>query len=796
MPRISVVVPVYNVERYLAECLRSLRAQTVRDYEVVMVEDGSTDGSAAIAEEFAERDPRFRLVVQENGGLGHARNTGVRHAGGELLAFVDSDDVVTPDAYERLADSLDTSGSDFASGNVLRLDEDGRTKQAAFLAQTFARTRTKTHVRHFAPLLADRTAWNKLWRREFWDANALRFPEGVRYEDTPVTLPAHVMARSVDVIAEPVYHWRIRGAGERSITQKRLEMRSLVDRLAAIEHVRAYLAEHGTRRLRRRYDERLVRDDLRVHLDVLADADPRYRTLFLDHVMEMFDGARPSLFAALPAIDRLKWHLALHGQTAELLEVLRFTRERKEATAPLRRRGRWYGDYPFRDDRAVGIPASTFRLGKRDAELALRASVDELVCEDGRLVVRGHAHLAGFGVERPADQRVQLIAVRRGRLLRLRMRLGAVRVRARAVRRPDLAGGPFDRTWSGFEATLPPSALRKAGTWQLVLFVRAHGLRRRYLRFAHEQLRAAELPAPEGLAARAVACTSGRIEVRVRDRWAAIQDARLVDGDVLELIGKQRLGPVSEIEVRRAGDGWCTRIPLAGEVAFSAQLPLSQLHLAPRDRGGESAIWQLSALDGERRVPLALPAASPALIHCRSGRELTLARTPAGDAALTDRDARPTVTAARWRVGDVLELELEMPAGLAERQLVLRDWHRERTHAVPMLPAGDDHWRVLIPAAALLSVPAGPTPRRGEWRFYGRPAGSEELTALARVRLAQEAAAALPLTSTVDDRRFDLQPAPDGSLLLSVPARIAAPAPARGERGRARRGASSRAPAE
>jgi CDP-glycerol glycerophosphotransferase len=178
MPRISVVVPVYNVERYLAECLRSLRAQTVRDFEVVMVDDGSTDGSAAIAEDFAERDPRFRLVTQENHGLGYARNTGVAHAGGELLAFADSDDVVPSDAYERLARSLDATGSDFASGNVLRLEE-GRTKQAAFLAQTFARTRTRTHVRRFAPLLADRTAWNKLWRRAFWDANALRFPEGV-----------------------------------------------------------------------------------------------------------------------------------------------------------------------------------------------------------------------------------------------------------------------------------------------------------------------------------------------------------------------------------------------------------------------------------------------------------------------------------------------------------------------------------------------------------------------------------------------------------------------------------------
>src|SRR5689334_866082 len=90
-PLLSVVVPVYDVERYLDECLASLAAQTLRDLEVVVVDDGSPDGSAAIAEAWARRDPRFRLVRQANHGLGHARNTGARHAAGTYLAFVDSD---------------------------------------------------------------------------------------------------------------------------------------------------------------------------------------------------------------------------------------------------------------------------------------------------------------------------------------------------------------------------------------------------------------------------------------------------------------------------------------------------------------------------------------------------------------------------------------------------------------------------------------------------------------------------------------------------------------------------------
>src|SRR3954447_26797439 len=121
MPRLSVVVPIYNVEDYLAPCLDSIAAQTFKDLEVVMVNDGSTDSSPAIAEAYAARDPRFKLVHRPNGGLGAARNTGIEHATGTFLAFVDSDDLLPADAYERLVGTLRETGSDFATGKVLRL---------------------------------------------------------------------------------------------------------------------------------------------------------------------------------------------------------------------------------------------------------------------------------------------------------------------------------------------------------------------------------------------------------------------------------------------------------------------------------------------------------------------------------------------------------------------------------------------------------------------------------------------------------------------------------------------------
>lgn len=100
MPTISVVIPVYNVERYLRRCLDSVMQQTFSDWEAVCVNDGSSDGSRAILQEFADRDSRFRIIDKENGGVSDARNVGVANALGEYVIFLDSDDLIHPQTME------------------------------------------------------------------------------------------------------------------------------------------------------------------------------------------------------------------------------------------------------------------------------------------------------------------------------------------------------------------------------------------------------------------------------------------------------------------------------------------------------------------------------------------------------------------------------------------------------------------------------------------------------------------------------------------------------------------------
>lgn len=333
--RVSVIVPIYNVELYLQECLDSLAAQTLRDIEVVMVDDGSQDRSAEIAADFASRDPRFRLVRQPNGGLGNARNTGLDTATGEFVMFVDSDDTLPPHALERMLGTLDETGSDFATGMVWRIRRKGL-EPSQWLAPVFAETRLRTHVTKFHPLVIDRIACNKLWRRSFWDEHACRFPERVLHEDIPIVVPAHFLARSVDVISEPIYYWRARVGTGKSITQRRTDPKSLADRLTATQQVREFLRGYPVAEALNWYDASLLTDDLMKYLDPLWHADDTYRREFLDRVNVLLDDADPAIFDTLTATDRRKWELVRARRMDELIGVLGAERKARRGPEPTR----------------------------------------------------------------------------------------------------------------------------------------------------------------------------------------------------------------------------------------------------------------------------------------------------------------------------------------------------------------------------------------------------------------------------------------------------------------------------
>ncbi len=164
-PLISVIVPIYNVEKYLKECLLSIQNQTYKHLQIILVDDGATDKSAEIAQKFVKEDSRFQLFKQENKGQSAARNVGMKHATGTYLSFVDADDFLAADFYQTLLTHIENA--DVVQIGYMRIQENG-----AILSPRFPRNR----YQYVAP-------WTRLYRSALLQDNNIVFPEGHIYED-------------------------------------------------------------------------------------------------------------------------------------------------------------------------------------------------------------------------------------------------------------------------------------------------------------------------------------------------------------------------------------------------------------------------------------------------------------------------------------------------------------------------------------------------------------------------------------------------------------------------------------
>ncbi|MDF5751403.1 glycosyltransferase [Spongiactinospora sp. TRM90649] len=473
MPLLSVVVPFYNVEKYIDACLASIAAQTLSDFEVICVDDGSADASAATAAAYAAADPRFRLITQPNAGLGPARNAGAAAATGRYLAFADSDDVIPPRAYQLLVSSLERTGSDLACGNVRRLTGRRLTQSWAH-REAFAATLPRTHISAHTELVRDRMAWNKVFRRAFWDAHGLAFPARM-YEDQPVMIPAHVLADGVDVHSEVVYHWRERDDGAGSITQRRLEPENVRDRLLSVTETAAFL-EVRAPELKPLLDAESMEIDLRVAAEAVVALSPEERDPLLELACDYLDGVEEETWRAVPALTRLQLRLLHRRMLPELRSVLAHDTDAPVRVRPggLRRR-RWYADYPLRGDRR--IPADSHDV---TGELRLRAGVDRLRFGGGGLRAQGRIWLPGAGVADLAGARLRL-ALRQGGKEGRAVPLGQWRLAPGTAAHGEAAAIVADGDEVRFELdlgeTLPLAECEDAeGTWQIRAELAGRGL--------------------------------------------------------------------------------------------------------------------------------------------------------------------------------------------------------------------------------------------------------------------------------------------------------------------------------
>ncbi|MDT0546938.1 MULTISPECIES: bifunctional glycosyltransferase/CDP-glycerol:glycerophosphate glycerophosphotransferase [Streptomyces] len=235
MPRFSVIVPAYQVQPYLHDCLRSVLTQDFTDFELIAVDDRSPDACGSIIDDAATRDPRVRPVhLKDNVGLGPARNAGMERAAGEYVLFLDGDDTLAPGALRAMAERLAAAGEPevllFDYARVYWTGRAVRNVRAELLRQSGPATFRLDDRPELLRLLM--VAWNKAYRRDFLEREGFTFPPGY-YEDTPWTYPVLLTARSLAVLDRVCVHYRQRRRGGilRTASRRHLDVFDQYDRV-------------------------------------------------------------------------------------------------------------------------------------------------------------------------------------------------------------------------------------------------------------------------------------------------------------------------------------------------------------------------------------------------------------------------------------------------------------------------------------------------------------------------------------------------------------------------------------
>lgn len=253
--KISVIVPVYNVERYITECLESLIHQTYQNLEILLVDDGSTDRSGSICDEYGERDSRIIVIHQKNGGAAAAKNTGLDHVTGTYLAFADSDDWLERDALEYMIHELEAADADIVQCSFRDVYIDHQSDCICKAAgQEF------DQVSYLARYTEDWTCsllWDKLYKRELFDQ--IRFETGHVVDDEYFTYQGVMNARKIACRNQIVYNYRKRKSGA----------------TGSVEHA-----------------ERIISDKLdylEKRLDIITERYPQLKKAFNRHLLYMLN---------------------------------------------------------------------------------------------------------------------------------------------------------------------------------------------------------------------------------------------------------------------------------------------------------------------------------------------------------------------------------------------------------------------------------------------------------------------------------------------------------------------------
>ncbi len=597
---VSVVIPFYNVEEYLAECLTSIVQQSYRRLQIILVDDGSRDGSLAIARSFARWDPRIKIVRQANRGLGAARNAGTAVARGRYLCFVDSDDTLPLDALSIQVRTLEQTGSDFVVGSLARLV--GRKRRLfQWVTEVHSQDRLGVTLDEFPDILRNVFAWNKLYDRDFFTRVVQEFPEGIRYEDQEATARGYVAGR-FDVLRAVVYNWRKREDGT-SLTQQKADPNDLADRLVVKQRTMEIIAAGASRSTFQSWMAKAIGFDLRPYFEQVPRTDREFWDQLRRGVLGLAERMDDEIWRQVSILDRIPALAVVAGNREDVIAYLTRRDEYGWSFPGVMRNGVPGLDERYLADLALRPPTQLLAYAAQDIRLTARVTDWEWTA-DG-LLLAGTATLTNLTAT-PDLTTISISATAPSGAV-----VEAPTTTTWEPRIDQRANDSWNsHAFSAFRAVVPLESLSADQPWTLEVTV-THGSVRRRGRLSERDLggRASLLPVRRADGAGRWLVSVGKLDqitIRHRPSTAIPVQAATVSGHRVSITIGEAAGTDS-LRVQASAPDLRRRVVATTQPDRPRVVDLDLPPLAVTGRGPGEFSWRLHAVVGEKHKPLVFP---------------------------------------------------------------------------------------------------------------------------------------------------------------------------------------------
>lgn len=326
-PLVSVVISVYNTEKYLEECLDSVLNQILKEIEVICIDDKSTDNSLNILEKYAKKDPRIKVLKNEkNTGQAVARNIALKEVKGEYTTFVDSDDKIELDAYEKVYNFSKENKQDMIIFNAIRFDENKEWPSELHEKSIIGETITETNIIEHNEFIYDTGIWNKLIKTSFLKENNIEFVDKL-YEDLLFSMELFIATDSVGVYPDVNYYWRKRRNTNKSTTQSRTDIKNIEDRIfISKEIIKLFNSNKKYNCLMIPLYKKLLKFDFRLYIDQIENGNEEYKNIIISEIKPIIESFPKEIFDDLDEIDKIKYNLL----TDEKIDSLCFITEKEK----------------------------------------------------------------------------------------------------------------------------------------------------------------------------------------------------------------------------------------------------------------------------------------------------------------------------------------------------------------------------------------------------------------------------------------------------------------------------------